>query len=698
MPQLLRTLGGALLALWAAAVAAPAQEGACPPQAPSAGVPVAPATTWEWTASDGYRARVDVLLPAAPVPGCGWPLVVWVHPLGSNRQELLPQATGLAGQGFAVAVYDVRGQGDFAELNDPLTYGRTLSGLREALDLAEVIEFVAASHGAEIDAQRVGVTGTSQGGWHAWVAAALSGRPLPPNPWLEGAFPEIRAVAARGHHGSPWFGGPGKTAFTDWERELLFQPSPDVHWQPDELAAGQAAFLADDPGALDASLAEFDHRFLLPFTQVPLLAHLAHQDSVFRSREFLANAGSLPGAGQQRFTLGSGVHGAPFNLLDDADYAWRRLLFLREHLAIDAPTGEPAVLSVGEDRWRTRVVPGSAGETIDPATLWDRRDWLGLPPASFALYLTPAGTLGFSPPSASFELPVGYDPGANYAADALGAAPLADFDFSSDLRVFQTPAAPLTTQLIGAPRFRGLLRSSTGRGQLSLRLYDLAPDGTAQFLCSGSLTRRDLVPGVFDNWTIDFDTLAHTLPIGHRLRLELECVDRQPYPGSPELVRDLPLFEPFDLTLRSRPDGPLVLRVPVATPTEPRLVSYPPAIAPGEPEVRSALYSSSDEFGWLYVLLPTFAGGGSTPLFGVDVPIASDDLTADSQATAPLAPFVAYTGTLDAEGRAEAALHLGGAAGDPSLAGLTLTLIGVLRSPAGEVRLTGSNELYFLGP
>ncbi|MHC4378542.1 MAG: alpha/beta hydrolase family protein, partial [Planctomycetota bacterium] len=265
MPQLPRTLQGACLALLLGAPAwAAGQEGACVPPAPSAGLPVAPPVTWEWTASDGYRARVDVLLPGQPAPSCGWPLVAWVHPLGSNRQEQQAQAIGLAAQGFAVAVYDVRGQGDFAKLNDPLLYGRTLSGLREMVDLVEVIEFVQASYPIEIDGERLGVTGTSQGGWHAWVAAALSDRPLPPNPWREEPFPEIDAVVARGHDGSPWFGGPDKRAFTDWERSLLFQAPAEVHWQPEELAAGQAAFLADDPGALDGVLAELDHRVLLP--------------------------------------------------------------------------------------------------------------------------------------------------------------------------------------------------------------------------------------------------------------------------------------------------------------------------------------------------------------------------------------------------------------------------------------------------
>jgi hypothetical protein len=699
MSPLPRILVGALFVLGCAPFASAApQEAGCLPTTPSGGLPVASPVTLEWTASDGYRARVEVLLPAAAVPACGWPLVAWVHPLGSDRIEQLPQAIGLAGQGFAVAVYDVRGQGDFLELNDPEVHGRTLNGLREIVDLAEVIEFVAASFPADIDGERVGVTGTSQGGWHAWVAAACSDRLLPANPWREEPFPAIDAAVARGNDGSPWFGGPGKTVFTDWERQLLFEEPDGVHWQPEELALARAAFLADDPAALDAFLGAFDHRPLLPTTQVPLMAHLAHQDSVFRSRAFVQNAASLPAGGPRRFTLGSGVHGAPANLLDDADFAWQRVLFLREHLAAESPSGDPPALVAVEERWVSRVVPDASVALGSPEAVWDRRAFTQLPPAGFAFYLTGGGGLALQAPEAAFEVPLNYDPGAGFDPQSAATGALASFGFASDVRVFESPAAPLTTQLIGSPRFRGLLRSSAPSAQVSLRLSDVAPDGSAQFLCSGGATRRDLAPGAFDNWAITFDTLAHTLLQGHRLRLEVECVDRQPYPGSPSLIRELPLFEPFDLTLRSRPTGPLVLRVPVATPQAPRLVSYPPVVAPGVPEVRTGLFSSADQAGWLYVILPTFAGSGVTPLFGAEVPIASDPFTLDAQALAPSPPFVGYVGALDTVGRAGAELELGAASLDPSLAGSVLTLVGVLRSPAGEVQLTALNELFFLGP
>lgn len=671
----------------------------CAVPLPSSGSGLQPVLTTEWVASDGYRSRVDVLLPAGPAPTCGWPLVVWVHPLGAGREEPFEQAVGLAVQGFAVALYDVRGQGNSMELNDPATFGRTLNGLREVVDLAEIIETVPTWYPAEIDSQRVAVTGTSQGGWHAWLAASLSSRFLPPNPWRDTPFPRIRAVAARGNDGSPWFGGPGKLAFTEWERLLLFETTEGVHWKPQELAIGQAAFLSQDLTELNFQLEQFDHRFLLPITVVPVLAHLAHEDSVFRSRDFVQNAKDVGSFSSSRFVLGSGVHGAPSNLLDDARFAWDRLLFLRDHLSIELPSGEAEALSVSASPWRARILPRDEVPYLDPSTLWDRRDLESLPASNFALFLTSAGTLGFQAPPSGFDVPLGYEPGAGYDPGVLskvGAKPLPGPQ--SDLRVFESPAAPKAVQLIGRPRFRGLVRSSESFGQLNLRLSDVGLDGSSRFLCAGDLTRDDVEAGAFGYWTVVFDSMAHTLRTGHRLRLEVEAITRQPYPGSPNLLRELPLFEPFDLTLRGRPEGPLLLRLPVASPAGPRIVVYPPAIAAGETVLRVGLTGNPDQAGWIYQVFPTFAGAGESEYMGITVPLLFDEVTADALLFGAAPPYFNFQGVLETGGVAEAQLLLSGTSSDPAMTGSVLTVLGLLRAPDGAVELTEPTEIFFLGP
>ena len=71
-------------------------------------------------------------------------------------------------QGFATITYDVRGQGDSMALNDPTIYGRGPLGLRDRMDMFEVIEHVGAMFPTQIDMSRIGVTGKSQGSYLTW--------------------------------------------------------------------------------------------------------------------------------------------------------------------------------------------------------------------------------------------------------------------------------------------------------------------------------------------------------------------------------------------------------------------------------------------------------------------------------------------------------------------------------------------------
>jgi len=53
-------------------------------------------------------------------------------------------------------------------LNDPTIYGRGPLGLRDRMDMFEVIEHVGAMFPTQIDMSRIGVTGKSQGSYLTW--------------------------------------------------------------------------------------------------------------------------------------------------------------------------------------------------------------------------------------------------------------------------------------------------------------------------------------------------------------------------------------------------------------------------------------------------------------------------------------------------------------------------------------------------
>lgn len=115
--------------------------------------------------SEGTTLRGQLLLP----PGRGpFPAVVLVHGSGDDSAvQFLYSGDFLSANGVAALVFDKRGSGksdgDF-----------TFDFRQLALDVVAAVDVLAAHH--EIDADRIGLCGYSQGGWVAPLAASLDER------------------------------------------------------------------------------------------------------------------------------------------------------------------------------------------------------------------------------------------------------------------------------------------------------------------------------------------------------------------------------------------------------------------------------------------------------------------------------------------------------------------------------------------
>ena len=121
-------------------------------------------TFWPIRVSDGVTLDASFVAPAGPHPPGGWPAVLLVHGHGEDGSKAMTLDRGrrLAGRGIAALCLTVRGQGASEGLSFHL-------GARELFDLLEVIDALMAR--PDIDAERVAVCGSSQGGWHSWMAA-----------------------------------------------------------------------------------------------------------------------------------------------------------------------------------------------------------------------------------------------------------------------------------------------------------------------------------------------------------------------------------------------------------------------------------------------------------------------------------------------------------------------------------------------
>jgi putative CocE/NonD family hydrolase len=121
--------------------------------------------------SDGVRLEATLYLPAQVSPA-RLPLIVRQHGGGSNKDNaydvqyaLQAVATGR----FAALMYSHRGHGNSEGIFD-------FFGPRTTQDFSEMLDWVAAGHGARVNTDRVGASGYSQGGGESLLPAAHDAR------------------------------------------------------------------------------------------------------------------------------------------------------------------------------------------------------------------------------------------------------------------------------------------------------------------------------------------------------------------------------------------------------------------------------------------------------------------------------------------------------------------------------------------
>lgn len=117
------------------------------------------------TMNDGVRLDVSVCVPDGDAPVGGWPGVLMAHGHGDagSKASMLPKGRRYAEMGYLCVCYSVRGQGN--------SEGRVFHmGARELFDLQDMVQWTLSAQ--PVDAKGLAVAGSSQGGWHAYMAAA----------------------------------------------------------------------------------------------------------------------------------------------------------------------------------------------------------------------------------------------------------------------------------------------------------------------------------------------------------------------------------------------------------------------------------------------------------------------------------------------------------------------------------------------
>ncbi|MFA6233034.1 MAG: alpha/beta fold hydrolase [Bacteroidota bacterium] len=114
--------------------------------------------------SDGVKLDALYVLPTTPPPAGGYPAILLVHGFAGSKNNNRSLAISYARQGYAATAYSVRGQGNSEGLFEFFTAPRILDDLQQNIDFTKQLRGV--------NGERVAVVGASQGGLHAWNAAA----------------------------------------------------------------------------------------------------------------------------------------------------------------------------------------------------------------------------------------------------------------------------------------------------------------------------------------------------------------------------------------------------------------------------------------------------------------------------------------------------------------------------------------------
>jgi hypothetical protein len=651
--------------------------------------------------TDNYRTYMDVRIPAVPPGPCGWPMVVLVHGGGASRDIVNPKARIMASRGFVTVTYDVRGQGLGMQLNDPRFYGREIMGMRERLDLFEIMEEAERLFPNSIDMDRIGVTGRSQGAFHSFLAAAHSGKTFPANPWRSAPAPVIRAVAPI-NIGPEHLNGlvPESQNFSEMMARQIFEDEnvSGLHNNPVIYDFLEPFLLAEDYQGLVSTMYNpaLDLRLLLQDSEVSILAQLAWDDKFGAINELASNWDSYLLPGTRKFLNHSVTgHGTPVNVHERLSTEYRRILFFEEELK---------GMDRGISNWapyRFAITPLETADYIDAHRIWDVIESDVYPLAGTTnetVYLggnynlvptPPSGPQNYSISHQSFGLTL------QHYLDELPAPEELVQGAPMDTVEFVMQPLQEDVLMLGEPKVKLNLGSLDENLQIGAALVD---HSTGRYLTSAFTTIRGHIASEPIEIELTMSTCGVFLPKGTQLRLELRNLAWHNIPGRQTFLRALPVFSDFEVGILAGGPTPAYLQLPLVEYKDPILTySYPFLLRASNPKGDLALrcYDRSTA-GWTYQILAGFSGTTpGTSHMGTHVPLNVDLLTNMIYTQPSSLPIQDFSGNLNFEAEAAATTNLGTMPGIPYFV-QQLDFVAVIVDPSGtQARVSNVVHLEF---
>ncbi len=437
-----------------------------------------------------------IIKPLGFPPSGGFPGIVLVHGYGGSKETMRDIQIALATYGYASIAYSVRGQGNSGGVS-------TVDADRERQDLVQVIQFFRNTQGIHPD--KIGVTGGSQGGIHAWMAAAYKMR-------------GVKAVAPL--IATPDFAStlvPDGCIRTALPRELRLST---VRYSEDRQRL-EAFVVSDLYDSVLTFIAQRDLKDRVQDITVPVLQVLGWKDIIFsanggiHAREMLAQKG-IP----IHSYFGTNGHGLPPDLFD-AGATLEKLVQWFDHWlrGSSLPADSLPVVVYSDDRLS-----------------FDRQATVEWPPTgalNARYFLTARGLsteLNVGEHGSSFAFSLNYDStyspqqGWNdlYGGDAFLRA------FRPTSKRFVSDRFDRTVEITGIPKGQVFVRSADSCYQVHVRFYDvddLTADSSWVLFSRSIHGVRGSTPESITRLELEGTAISHTILIGHRLGIEITSLD-----------------------------------------------------------------------------------------------------------------------------------------------------------------------------
>jgi len=440
--------------------------------------------------SDGVDLEGTIIRPLRFPPSGGFPSIILVHGFGGNKDDMRTIGLSMAAYGYASLAYSVRGQGNSGGLS-------TIDGPRERQDLVEVIQYFRNAYW--INPNKLGVTGGSQGGIHAWIAAAYQ-------------MPGVMAVA-------PLIATP------DFARALI--PNDCVTFGlVRELVLGSVRYstdrdrmrnfiIGDQWDSIHAYIEERDIADLVGNVEIPVMQALGWADYLFPVNGGIKARANLSSRGKSSWSYyGTNGHGE----LDppEAAFVLAKLVEWFDHWLKGFTMVEDSTVVYADDRpaWPHHTTPV----------------WPPQPYSDFRYYLTAQG-LSKTPPGVTAEFPFSQVYDSTYTPaqawdDRYGRSAFVNA-FSTSTSRLVSPPLDNTVEVTGIPTGRISVESEAQKFQAHVRYFDVqwADTGYVWTLMSRSINGISNVPGSTHVIDLEARALSHIIPAGHRIGIEVTSLD-----------------------------------------------------------------------------------------------------------------------------------------------------------------------------